>query len=314
VADDLPWLDARTMVGLVSMAEAASALEVALIGGLDPAADPPRNAVDVRRGQLLLMPSDVGAHLGIKVLSIAPGNPDRGLARIQAVYVLFDSETLTPVALLDGTALTSLRTPAVSAVAVRHLAAVDATTLVVFGCGPQAWGHVEAARAVRPINQVIAVGRDPGRAGEFAQRVTGAGVDCVVGDPSAVADADIVVCATTAGHPLFPGDLVRDEACIVAVGAYEPQRRELDSNLMGRATVVVEDASTALREAGDVVLAVAEGALNPADLVSLPDLVTGRVLPAVGRPRVFKSVGMAWEDLVVAAEIHDRYASLRRQS
>ena len=301
----LPWLDAADVTRLLSPADAIAILESALVAGLDPASDPARTAVGLTHGQLLLMPSQAGDRVGVKVASVAPANPARGRPRIQAIYLLMDAETLSPLALLDGTAVTSLRTPALSAVAARHLARPDAARVVVFGTGPQAWGHVEALRAVRAVTDVVVVGRDPDRALAFAKRIEGTGVQAAPGDAGAVGDADVVVCATTAREPVFDGRLVRGSACVIAVGSHEPDARELDEDLMARAFVVVEDRTTALREAGDVVLAVGTGRLDPDDLVNLGAVVTGAVPP--DRPRVFKSVGMAWEDLVVSAEVHRRH-------
>jgi ornithine cyclodeaminase/alanine dehydrogenase-like protein (mu-crystallin family) len=161
---------------------------------------------------------------------------------------------------------------------------------------------------VRPVTEVVVVGRDAGRAQSFAGRLTGTGVLATLGTPDAVADADLVVCATTSGDSLFDGRLIQDRACVVAVGSHEPDRRELDAQLLGRASVVVEDVATALREAGDVVLAVAAGALDPTGLVTVSDLVTGRASVDPTLPSVYKSVGMAWQDLVVAAEVHRRHS------
>ncbi|RXZ44097.1 ornithine cyclodeaminase family protein, partial [Agromyces binzhouensis] len=146
------------------MRAAVDAVRRVLRGGYDPDADPPRCVVDVRQGQLLLMPSELGRWVGQKLATVAPANPARGLERIQALYVLIDAETLAPVAVLDGTELTNLRTPAVSAAALDVVAEPDAATLVVFGTGPQGVRHVEAMRAIRPIERVRFVGRDPGRA------------------------------------------------------------------------------------------------------------------------------------------------------
>ena len=303
------WIDAETVTGLLPMSGAIDALEAALIGGLDPSADPPRDGVETQHGQLLLMPAEIAGWAGVKIVSIAPGNAERGLPSIQGIYVLLDAETLSPVALLDGSAITSLRTPAMSAVAVRHLAAEGARRLVVLGTGPQAWGHVAALRAVRPITEVVVVGRDGTRAQSFVDRLTGTGVAASVGTTDAVADADLVVCATNSGQPLFDGRQIPDRACVVAVGAYQPERRELDANLMGRASVVVEDVSTALREAGDVIQAIAEGALAAESLLTIDDIVTGRAHVDPARPRVYKSVGMAWQDLVVAAELRRRHGA-----
>jgi ornithine cyclodeaminase len=236
---------------------------------------------------------------------VAPANPGLGLPRIQAVYVLFDAATLTPRALIDGTALTTLRTPALSALAVRALAPPDAATLLVFGSGPQAWGHAHALRAVRPIRTVRVAGRDPARQAALIDRLRAEGVPAVAGSGADVATADIVVCATTARVPVFDGRLLSDQACVLAIGSHEPTARELDDAVFQRAgRVVVEERSTALREAGDVLQAIAAGALDADQLIDLADLVgrEGGSEPAAapGGLSVFKGVGMGWQDLAVA--------------
>jgi ornithine cyclodeaminase len=273
----LPVLDAAG----IDAGQAADALEAALLAGLDPETDPPRGTVELERGQLLVMPSAAARHPVVKLVTIG-GDP-----RIQGVCVVFDGATLAPRALVDGIALTNLRTAAVSALAVRRLAVPDARRLVVFGRGPQARAHVAALRAVRPIEQVDVVGREHGD------------VDALV------AAADVVCCCTTARAPLFDGALVADRATVVAIGSHEPDARETDDALAARATIVVESRASALREAGDVILAIAAGATAADRLVTLAELVRGdaRVDPA--RPRFFKSTGMSWEDAVVAARLAD---------
>jgi ornithine cyclodeaminase len=295
---ELPYLDEAELFGLVPWADAVSALEKALFDGLDPAVAPARSIVDVAHGQLLLMPAETPGGVGVKLGTVTRDNPGRGLPRVQALYVLLDPVTHAPLALMDGTALTTLRTPAVSAVAVKHLAAPEARRLVLFGSGPQAWGHVEAIRAVRPLETVTVVGRDRTRAESLAARLEESGVGAHVGTAGALAHADIVVCATTARTPLFDGCLLQDHACVVAVGSHEPDARELDEQVMRRAEcVAVEDRAAALREAGDVIMAVQAGALEADRLVGLADVVR---MQHVSGLSVFKSVGMGWEDLVVA--------------
>ncbi|HET6627877.1 MAG TPA: ornithine cyclodeaminase family protein [Nocardioidaceae bacterium] len=304
----LPYVDADSIAGALPWARATDAVEQSLLDGLDPGTAADRTVVDVAHGQLLLMPAETGTAVGVKLGTVAPDNPGRGLPRIQALYVLLDRWTLTPLALLDGTALTTLRTPAVSAVAVRHLAGVDARHLVVFGSGPQAWGHVESLRAVRPVDTVTVVGRDPGRAEELVTRVADSGLHADLGEPACVAEADLVVCATTAAEPVFEASQLKPGACVVAVGSHEPDRRELEASLLARAAaeggVVVEDLAVAMREAGDVVMAVAEGAIGPEQLTGLASVV--RRDPVPGAISVFKSVGMGWQDLVVAQAVVDR--------
>jgi ornithine cyclodeaminase len=236
------------------------------------------------RGELLVMPSAAGGHAAVKLVTVG-GEP-----RIQGVCVVFDAATLAPAALVDGIALTNLRTPALSALAVRRLAVPEARRLVVFGRGPQARRHVDAMRAVRPIERVDMVGREAAGADEL------------------VAAADVVCCCTTAREPLFDGAVVADHAAVVAIGSHEPEARETDDALARRATVVVESRGSALREAGDVIGAIASGALAEDELVTLADLVNGRAAPLPPGPRLFKSTGMAWEDAVVAAALAGRPA------
>ncbi|GAA3239907.1 ornithine cyclodeaminase family protein [Dactylosporangium siamense] len=301
------FLDAAAVRAACDPARAVEAVTAALAGGLDPAADPPRQAVPLRSGQFLLMPSEGGAHAGIKVATVAPGNPGRGLPRVQASYLVFDATTLGLVAVLDGTALTTLRTPAVSvaAVASRLRAGTGPVAVAVFGAGPQAHGHVATLAAAlapfRPLGPVTQLVRDPARAAPIGGATTITVDDPRIGD--VLRGADVVVCATSARTPLFDADLIAGTAVVVAVGSHEPDARELPGALLARGTVVVEEVATALREAGDVCLAVDERALRVADLVPMRDLVTDRVRPAPDRPLVFKSVGMAWEDLVVAEAV-----------
>jgi ornithine cyclodeaminase/alanine dehydrogenase-like protein (mu-crystallin family) len=285
--------DAAAIARRLPHAAAVDALEAALRAGLDPEADPPRSSVAAAGGELLVMPSAVGGGLGVKLVTVG-GEP-----RVQGVYVLFDGGTLAPAALLDGGGLTDVRTSAVSALAVRHLAAREPRRLVVFGTGSQARAHVHALRAIAPIEHVALVGRDRTRTEALAREL-----GAVPAGPDAVAGADVVCCCTTAREPLFDGEAVAEEATVVAIGSHEPEAREVDDRLAARATVVVESRASALREAGDVIGAIEAGALTEDELVGLAELVRGEASPAPGRPRLFKSTGMAWEDLVLAAAVH----------
>ncbi len=298
-----PWVGARQIRAALAPGAAADAIERALRGGLDPAAGIARTVVDVASGTFLLMPAAGPRWVGAKLVTVAGANAERGIPVVQAAYVLFDATTLTPVALLDGTALTNVRTPAVSAVALRHLGAPDASTLVVFGSGAQARGHVEAFAMERPLERVVVVGRDADRAEALAGHARGLGLDARVGTAAAVSEAHVVVCATTSATPLFDGSAVRPGAVVVAVGSYQPHTREVGSDLVARAVVVVEDVAAARREDGVVMLAEGDGVLEPERLVGLADLVHGRVVADPGRPALFTSVGMAWEDLVVAGAV-----------
>jgi ornithine cyclodeaminase len=290
------FLDADAVAAL-GPAAAVHAIIDALRGGLDPGDDPARTAVSLSNGQLLLMPSSAPAAAGVKVVTITPANPGRDLPRVQAAYLLFDHDTLAIRAMLDGTALTTLRTPAVSVAAVLGRLPNRPLRVAVIGAGPQAIGHMATLAAVRPLEDATYLVRDPASSPLPALALHSAPAEEVL------RSADVVVCATSARAPVFDSVLVRDDAVVIAVGSHEPDARELDAALLGRGTVVVEDVATALREAGDVILAIQDGALGPDDLVPMRDVVTGTTELPADRPVVFKSVGMAWQDLVVATAV-----------
>jgi ornithine cyclodeaminase len=294
----VPFHDEAAIRRALPPAAAVAAVEDALRAGLDPAAGVPRSIVDLASGELLMMPAASPGHAGVKLVTIAPDNPARGLPRIHGVYVLFDGETLRPVALLDGTALTTVRTPAVSVAAVRPFLPAHPLRVVVLGTGPQGIGHLETLAAVHDVAAATFVARSPkplGRPGATTLTAGSPEVD------AALREADVVVCATTATTPLFDSALLADDAVVVAVGGHRPDAREVDGAFCARATVVVEDVATALRECGEIVLAVAERALDPAALVPMRDAVlSGRKRPG---PVLYKGSGMSWQDLVAAEAV-----------
>lgn len=286
------------------MPAAIDALEAAFATD-DPSAGPLRTSVDTPAGSLLLMPAAGDRGVGVKLVTLTPGNPDRGLPLIHAVYVLFDPGTQAPVVLLDGAALTALRTAAVSGLATRHLAREDAARLVLFGAGVQARAHLESMRAVRPIERVVVVSRSPGLAEALAEAARAAGLEASVGEPDDVARADVVCTCTTSAEPVFDGGRLAPGCHVNAIGSHRPETREVDTETVRRARVVVETRGVAMEEAGDLLIPIGEGAVGPDHVVAdLAELVRG----AAGRSSpddvtLFKGVGMAFEDLVVARAV-----------
>jgi ornithine cyclodeaminase len=288
------------------MAAAIDALEEAF-RSQDPSGGPLRTHVETPAGSLLLMPATGEDGLGVKLVTLTPGNAGRGMPFIHAVYVLFGASTQAPEALLDGAALTALRTAAVSGLATRFLAPSDAARLVVFGAGVQARSHLEAMCAVRPISDLVVVSRTPGPAEALAEEGRRLGLSATVDRSAAVEDADVVCTCTTSEEPVFDGGLLRPGMHVNAVGSYRPETRELDSEAIRRAKVVVETREVAMEEAGDLLIPIHEGAITADHVVAdLADLVrSAQVQPWPNDVTVFKSVGMAFEDLVVARAIVD---------
>ncbi|MEV6964506.1 ornithine cyclodeaminase family protein [Hamadaea sp. NPDC051192] len=279
----IPYLDADAIRRALSPSAAVDAITAALRSGLDPAASVARTSVPLSHGELLLMPAEAGGYAGVKLATVAPGNAARGLPRINAVYTLFDAETLQPIALLDGTALTTLRTPAVTVAALRSaLDRLGPLRVVVFGAGPQGHGHAEALAARYDVASL--------------QIVSSQGVR------PPLRDANVIICATTSAQPVFDSSELRDDAVVAAVGAHTPDAREVDAAYCARATVMVEDLATALRECGDVILAISEGTLTADRLVPMASVVRGAVEVPAG-PVFYKGSGMSWQDLVIASAV-----------
>lgn len=299
-----PYIDAETLATLVPMTSAIDAIEQALLDGW-PGRDPLRTPVAVSSGEFLLMPSEAPEYVGIKITTVAPGNPARRLPRIQGIYVLHDADSLTPLALLDGTALTALRTPALSAVATRHLAAPDASELVVAGTGPQAFGHVHAMRAVRDIRRVGVVGHTEQATNDLVRRLSDIGIAAYQAKRPDVASADIICLCTTARTPVFPDAWFGDRPHINAVGSHEPTARELEATTIARSQVIVESRDAALAEAGDLVMAIADGVPSEVIHADLAELVHGAPVDR-HQMTIFKSVGLAWQDLAVSALAYRR--------
>jgi ornithine cyclodeaminase/alanine dehydrogenase-like protein (mu-crystallin family) len=309
----VPYLDAAAITEALPPADAVNAIADVLTAGFDPASDTARTAAATSRGHFLLMPSEVGDFAGVKVATVAPGNPAVGLPRIQAGYLLFDAATLTLRAILDGTALTTLRTPAVSVAAIRPVLGRihEPLRVVLFGAGPQAVAQLDTLAAVleEPPTTATFVVRRPEKAAMPARergKVACAGSDAA---DAALAAAHVVICATSARTPLFAADALAPEAIVVAIGSHEPDARELDGAFLASASVIVEDVDTALREAGDIVLARSEGAIDSSALIPMAEVVRGTASLPSNRPVVFKSVGMSWQDLTIANAVFSRACS-----
>ncbi len=268
----------------------------------DPSGSPLRSHVDTAAGTLLMMPAAGAAGVGVKLVTVTPANTGRGEPLIGAVYVLFDARTQQPCAVFDGAALTALRTAAVSGLATRFLARPDAHRLVIFGAGVQAGTHLEAMVSERPIDRVAIVSRSEGRAASLRDRAAALGLEAELAGPDAVRTADVVCTCTTAERPLFDGGWLSDGVHVNAVGSYRPETRELDTATVRRAKVVVEERAAAFAEAGELAIPLGAGAIDASHVrADLHELVVGAsVRTGPGDVTLFKSVGLAFEDLAVA--------------
>ncbi|MFT4028309.1 MAG: NAD(P)-binding domain-containing protein [Protaetiibacter sp.] len=299
--------DAQSVHRLIGPADAVRALRDAVAAGASED-DAPRTMLTGPEGTgtLAVMPSVDAQWLGIKVLSILPGATQWRQA-IVGTYLLVDPHDGQVHAMIDGTALTEVRTSAVTALALEYLAAPDAARVTVLGTGVQARAHLRTLIGLGRYSEFTVVGRDPGKARALADEFAEADVRVGELEPS-IRDADVIACCTSATAPLFDGSLVAPTAAVAAMGTYKLTARELDDTIMGRAAIYVESLETALTEAGDIHYAIETGSVSPGSLRTLAQLVAPGEHIDVTRPRVFKSCGMSWEDLAVASELVRQYA------
>jgi ornithine cyclodeaminase/alanine dehydrogenase-like protein (mu-crystallin family) len=233
--------------------------------------------------------------LGAKLVTVVPGNTARGIGTHQALIVMLDPVTGVAQAILDGRYITEVRTAAVSAVSVKLLARKDTQVLGILGSGVQARSHLEALRLVRDFSEVRAWSPTAERLRQFSEET---GVRAMKSAEEVVRGADVVVTVTPSQTPVVRSEWVEDGAHVIAVGSCLPTHRELDPLLVARARLIVDSRAAALKEAGDVVMGIAEGRWTAehiaAELGELPVRRDEREIT------VFKSLGLAMEDLFAA--------------
>ncbi len=260
---------------------------------------------------------------GVVLATMSAALPARGVLGFKAYTAgphgvrfwiqLFDAGSGELMAILEGDHLGRLRTGATSGLATRYLARPDASRLTIFGAGTQALTQVQAVARVRPLREVVVLNRDAGRRESLLAELAANGIQAVAGgnQRKAVEAADIITTITGAGSPLFPGAWLRPGQHLNVAGSNWPQRREVDGETVSRAGLVVADDADAARvEAGDLLLAEAEGRLGWGQVHSLREVVTGSVKRAGPQEiTLFKSVGLALEDIAVAATVLERARS-----
>ncbi|QEI07510.1 ornithine cyclodeaminase family protein [Pigmentiphaga aceris] len=255
---------------------------------------------------LLTMPAwRRGNAIGVKLVTVVPGNASRNLGAVSSLYVLFDGVTGVPRAIIDGEAMTNRRTAAASALAASYLAREDASTLLMVGTGHLVPHLIAAHASVRPISRVLIWGRKFDKAQALASKLTRPGlrVEAVNSIEEGLQHADIVSAATTSTEPLIFGAAVRPGTHVDLVGAFNPGMRESDDALVARSVVYVDTLEGALREAGDLLFPIKNGAFAAERIVGdLFGLTQGAVPVRQNAEQItlFKSVGAALEDLVAA--------------
>lgn len=304
------WMSEADVRASLSMGELIDAMEGALIAfSAGRVMQPVRGVMQIgERAFFGLMPALDSANglLGTKLVTVLPANTAKGLPSHQAAIVLFDAASGALLAVADGRYITEARTAAVSAVSLRHLARRDAKVLAIIGSGVQAHSHLEALTLVRDFEEIRAWSPNAENLARFA---TGRNVRACASAEQAVRDADVIVLATASTVPVIEADWVAPGSHVIAVGACRPTDREVDGRLVARSLVVVDSRAAAMLEAGDILLAIGEGAIGPEHLhAELGEVAggtkTGRQDDA--QVTLFKSLGLAIEDVVSAGMAYRR--------
>jgi ornithine cyclodeaminase/alanine dehydrogenase-like protein (mu-crystallin family) len=246
-------------------------------------------------GWFAVMPAVYGGVMGAKMVTFYPGNVELQRHTHMAMIQLFRSDTGEPLTVMDGRLITEMRTASVSAVAVDCLARREVKVLGILGSGVQARSHMKALALVRRFEEIRVWSRSEENARRFADEV-GARVTSA---EDAVRGADVVLTLTSSPVPVLQGEWLKKDAVVCAVGAVTPERRELDDEAM-RGVVVVESRDAAMREPGDILLAMAEVTAE------IGELLNGARLDRRDRPVVFKSVGIAIEDIAAARLVYEK--------
>lgn len=284
---------------LLDWKELSGAMERALIEfSAGRVTQPVRSILTVKDsgGLFGVMPAIYENVIGTKLVTVFPGNASLGLHTHNALISLFRAETGEPLAVLGGRVITAWRTAAVSALATRELSAGNARILAILGSGVQARSHLAALQRVRKFDEVRVWSRSAEHATRFAEQ-TGARVTSA---EEAVRGADVIVTATGSREPILFGDWLKPHAHVNAIGSVGPQSREIDTEAMMRAAVVVESREAASREAGEIIQS---GASIYAEL---GELLCGMKERPQGGITVYKSLGIAVEDVAAAKLVFER--------
>jgi len=294
------YLDEEQVRALLQLDDLIPAMEKALIDfSAGRIRQPVRSILPIpeHSGLWGLMPAVCGDVMGIKLVTVYEGNAKRGLPTHQAVIQLIAADTGEPLVAMDGRLITELRTAAVSAVATRLLAKPSARILAILGSGVQARAHARALRMVRPFEEIRVWSRNMEHARRCAAEIGGEAIHA----ESAVRGSDVVVTVTYSAEPVLQGSWLAPGVLVNAVGAVGPVKRELDDEAM-LGTIVVDSRAAAAQESGDIIHS---GAPVYAELGEL--LAGTPPIPTAGNRVIFKSLGLAVEDVAAARLVWDRY-------
>jgi alanine dehydrogenase len=312
------WLSEADVRAVVSMADLIDVMEAAITAfSAGRVKQPVRTVLETPGGFYGTMPAymESPAAMGAKLVTVYHDNARKGLPSHLATIILLDPATGALLATMDGRFITEARTAAVSAVATRYLALPDAHKLAIIGSGVQARSHLEALSLVRKLSDIRCWSPTVAHARKFVGDSRGVPLRHVESAQAAVEGADIIVLVTASPTPVISDAWVKPGACVISVGACRPNQREMDPALVARARVIVDSRAAALQESGDIVMGIQEGRFGKDHIAA--ELGEVAANPSLGRTAndeiiVFKSLGMAVEDVAAADLAYRRASEMKR--
>jgi ornithine cyclodeaminase/alanine dehydrogenase-like protein (mu-crystallin family) len=312
------WLSEKDVRAVLSMKELIDAIEAAVAAfSAGRVNQPVRTVLETPGGFFASMPAFLGSTpaMGAKLVTVFHANASKGLPTHLATIVLLDPATGGLLAVMDGRFITEARTGAASAVAARYLARPESSVLAIIGSGVQARSHLEALSLVRTFTEIRCWSPTAANARKFVTESNNPVVRSTESAEAAVRGADVIVLVTASSTPVIQDAWVKPGACVISVGACRPNQREMDPALVARGRLVVDSRAAALKESGDVVQGIREGRFGEDHIAAelgqvVADPKLGRT--AADQVTIFKSLGMAVEDVAAADLAYQRASKLAR--
>ncbi|WP_439102360.1 ornithine cyclodeaminase family protein [Congregibacter sp.] len=316
----LTLIDASQVEELLPMADCIQVMRDAMmatsVGRLEI---PPRQSIPVGDGHAMLFMPGSAKELGFygtKLITLHSDNPSKGKPAIQGLITLFDYDTGEPVAIIDGTSVTGLRTAAASGLATDLLARESSTSLGIYGCGLQARTHIDAVCAVRPIEKILVWGRNGANTEAFVEKEaarTGLAIHAV-SDPVQAAACDILCTVTGSADPILFGDWVAPGTHINLVGSHSLNTREADSTLIQRSQLYIDSMESTRNEGGNIMTPISEGVIDEGHIIGeIGQLAAGDITGRTDdhQVTVYSSLGVTSQDLFAAVSVYRRLQERR---
>jgi len=308
------YFDRQTIEKIATLPEWVDMMENALRLSIEPGSYvmPKRMHLDYGADTFLLMPCITDEYWVTKLVSFCPGNKASGHPSIYGTVVLNDTKTGKPLAIMDGSAITAMRTAAVSAVGIRHLSPAESHSLGIIGAGAQGIWQALFACSVREINEIWVYDQNVENLKNFTEKlkIRHPGIDVVqAADSSEVAlNSDIIICATNSQHPVFPDEKeLFAEKTFIGIGSYKPDCREFPEQLFRMLDQIFVDTLDGKKESGDLITPVKNNWISEHSIFPIGSLLTGENISTPNGTRLFKTVGFALLDLFAAKLVYEKH-------